>query len=202
MSKVGCHVIFGILLLGCLVVTSAQAQADPKIGLRAGVGTDINLGLAYGVGANYLLSFPQNSLELGVILFGGSFDETSDEGMHTYDETTDLFVFGLLANYLIGYTPNQPGTFFIAGIGLASISMEWEERSKTDESLGTPLSGGGSMQSVDGSAGGTVFNLGFGRSFTNGFDVRAELPVIVSFSAPGEASAVIPSLIVTAGIRF
>jgi len=202
MSKVGYHVIFGILLLGCLVVSSAQAQTDPKIGLRAGVGTDINLGLAYGVGANYLLSFPQNSLELGVILFGGSFDETTDEGMHTYDETTDLFVFGLLANYLIGYTPNQPGTFFITGIGLASINMEWEERSKTDESLGTPLPGGGSMQSVDGSAGGTVFNLGFGRSFTNGFDVRAELPVIVSFSAPGEASAVIPSLIVTAGIRF
>lgn len=202
MGKVGHQVIFGILLLGCMAAASAQAQTDPKVGLRAGVGTDINLGLAYGAGANYLLSLPQNSLELGVVFFGGSFDETTDEGIHTYDETTDLIVFGLLANYLVGYTPNQPSTFFIAGIGLASVNIEWEERSDTDVSLGTPLPGGGSMQSEDGSAGGTVFNLGFGRSFASGFDVRAELPVIVSFSAPGEAAAVIPTLIVTAGLRF
>lgn len=196
--------IFGLLLLVFLLAVTAQAQTDPKVGLRAGVGTDINGGLAYGAGANYLLTFPQNtnSLELGIVMFGGSFEESTDEGIHTYDETTDIFVFGILANYLIGYQPNQPSTFFIAGVGLASISVEWEERSATDVSLGPLLPGGGSMQSEDGSAGGMVFNLGFGRSFSGGFDIRAELPVIVSFSAPGEASAVIPTLIVTAGLRF
>jgi hypothetical protein len=202
MGKVGHLVIFGTLLLSCLAAASAQAQTGPKVGLRAGVGTDVNLGVAYGVGANYLLSLPQNSLELGVILFGGSFDETTDEGMHTYEETTDLIVFGLMANYLIGYTPNQPSTFFMVGFGLASINIEWEERSDTDVSLGPLLPGGGSMQSEEGSAGGTVLNLGFGHSFTGGFDVRAEFPVIVRFSAPGEASSVIPTLIVTAGLRF
>ena len=191
----------GILLVFLGAVT-AQAQDAPKIGIRAGVGTDINLGLAYGAGVNYLLNLPKNSLELGVILFGGNFKESTDWGMHTYDETTNLFVFGLLANYLIGYTPNKPGKFFIAGIGFAGIRMEWEERSTTDSSLGTPLPGGGSMQSVDGFAGGTVFNLGFGVSFSGGFDARVELPLIVSFSAPGDASSVIPTLIVTAGFRF
>jgi hypothetical protein len=144
----------------------------------------------------------QNSIELGVVMFGGSFEESTDEGMHTYDETTDLFVFGILANYMINYTPDKPGTFFLAGFGLASISVDWEERSETDISLGTPLPGGGSMQSADGSAGGTVFNLGAGHSFNGGFDIRAEIPVIVSFSAPGEASSVIPTLIITGGYRF
>jgi len=201
MGRVRHSAVIG-LLLGCLVAFSAQAQTSPKVGIRAGVGTDINLGVAYGVGANYLISLPQNSLELGVVIFGGSFDETTDEGIHTYEETTDIFVFGLLGNYLIDYTPNEPGSFFVVGFGLASINVEWEERSDTDESLGTLLPDGGSMQSDDGSVGGTVFNLGFGMSFTGGFDVRAEVPVIVSFGSPGEASSVIPTLIVTAGLRF
>jgi hypothetical protein len=108
----------------------------------------------------------------------------------------------MMANYLINYTPRQSGTFFIAGVGLGSVSVDWEERSATDVSLGTPLPDGGSMQSEDGSAGGSIFNLGVGQSFTNGMDVRLELPVIVTFSAPGDASSVVPTLILTAGFRF
>lgn len=195
-------IILESFLILCLVATTAQSQTAPKIGLRAGVGTDISLGLAYGGGANYLVSFPNYSLELGVILFGGSFEESTVVGIHTYDEKTDLFLFGMMANYLIGYTPNLPGTYFVAGFGLASVGIEWEESSATDVSLGTPLPGGGSMQADDGSGGGTIFNLGVGRTFSGGLDLRVELPVIVSFAAPGEASSVIPTLTVTAGMRF
>ena len=148
-----------------------------------------------------LISFPQNSLELGVQAFGGSFNEETDEGIHTYEETTDLLAITLMANYIFGYTPSQSGLFFITGIGLASINIEWEERSSTDVSLGQLLPGGGSMQSEDGSAGGTVFNFGIGGSFSNGLDVRAELPIIVPFEGPGETTA-IPVLIATLGYRF
>ena len=199
MRKAACLAILGILVLG---TAATHAQTSPKIGLRAGIGTDVNLGLAYGVGGNYLLTYPNNSLELGILLFGGSFEETSDESIHTYEETTDLFVFGVMANYLIGYQTEQPATFFVAGVGLASISAEWEERSSTDVSLGTPLAGGGSMQTAEGSAAGIVFNLGVGRSFKGGLDIRLEIPVILSFSAPGEASSVIPTVIGTVGYRF
>jgi hypothetical protein len=192
----------GILLLCAPALVTAQVQTDHRVGIRAGIGTDISLGIAYGAGANYLVDLSRNKLELGIVLFGGSFDESSDEGIHTYDETTDIVVFGILANYLIGYAPDQSSSYFIAGFGLASVSIEWEERSSTDNSLGTPLDGGGSLQSVDASTGGTVFNLGFGKSFGNGFDVRAEAPVIVSFAAPGNASSVIPTFMVTAGLRF
>ncbi len=196
------HVIpLGVLLV-CLSAVTAQAQTDSKIGIRAGAGTDISLSLAFGAGVNYLLDLPKNALELGVVFFGGRFKESTDIGIHTYDETTDLLVFGLMANYLIGYTPNQPGKFFIMGVGIASVNMEWEEQSTTDGSLGTPLPGGGSMQSEDASAGGSLLNLGFGLTFSGGFDVRIELPVIVSFSAPSQASSVIPTLILTAGLRF
>ena len=82
------------------------------------------------------------------------------------------------------------------------VNVEWEERSATDVSLGTSLPEGGSMQSADGTAGGTVFNLGIGRSFSSGLDIRAELPVIVTFAPPGGASSVVPTLIATLGYRF
>ena len=131
----------------------------------------------------------------------GSFEETTEE-FHTYEETTDVLVIGALANYLISYDQGEPGIFVVAGFGLASVSVEWEERSSGDVSLGTPLPGGGSMQSEDGSAAGTVFNLGVGNTFKGGFDIRLETPIIVSFSAPGEASSVIPTVIATAGFRF
>lgn len=195
-------IAISILFLCAPALVLAQNQTSPRVGLRAGVGTDISFGLAYGAGANFLVDLSSNKVELGIVLFGGSFEESSDEGMHTYDETTDIVVFSALANYLIGYDPDQASTFFIAGFGLASISIEWEERSHTDNSLGTPLDGGGSMQSEDASGGGTVFNLGFGKSFGNGFDLRVEAPTIISFASPEGASSVIPTFMVTAGIRF
>lgn len=185
-----------------LLAGDANAQSTPKIGVRAGVGTDIGLGLAYGVGVNYAIGLPRNALELGVLFFGGSFEETTDEGAHSYEEKTDLLVFALMANYLIGYTPGQAGLYFVTGIGLASINVEWEERSPTDGSLGTPLPGGGSMQSEDGTAGGTVLNLGIGTNLSGRVDLRVELPVIVTFAPPGGASSVVPTLIATLGYRF
>ena len=200
MQKMKCYPAVIIALF--ITAYTVTAQTMPKIGIRGGVGTDINLGLAYGIGGNFLINLQNNSVELGAVFFGGSFEESTDEGMHTYDETTDLFVFGVLANYLIGYVPRQPGLFFITGIGLAAISVEWEEKSTSDGSLGTPLPGGGSMQSADGTAGGTVINLGIGGSFSNGMDIRIEVPVIVTFAPPGGASSVVPNLIATLGYRF
>lgn len=191
-----------IIFAMVLVAGNISGQEQPRIGIRGGIGTDINLGIAYGLGANFLLDMPDNSVELGVVFFGGSFKESTDEGLHTYDETTDLSVFGVLANYLIGYEPGQRGTFYVVGVGFASINVEWEERSETDISLGTPLPGGGSMQSADGAAGGTVVNFGVGSSFPSGMDIRAEIPVIVTFAPPGGASSVVPTIIGTIGYRF
>ncbi len=180
----------------------AQKNTVPSIGIRGGIGTDINLGLAYGAGINYLVDYNNKDLELGVLYFGGNYKESTKEGRHTYNETTDLSVMAILANYLIKYTPYQNGIFFISGVGIASVYVEWEEKSPTDISLGIPLSNGGSMQSSEGNTGGTILNLGIGKSFFSGADIRAEMPVIITFSPPGKASSVAPSFITTLGFRF
>ena len=101
--------------------------------------------LAYGIGGNYLIDLQSNALELGILFFSGSFEEESTEGIHICKEKTDTIVFGMMANYLINYSPGKPRLFFVAGIGLGSINVEWEERSPTDESLGALLPGGGSI---------------------------------------------------------
>lgn len=191
-----------LILLFLILSFPIMTQDITKLGIRGGLGTDISLGLAYGVGVNYLLDLNNNNLELGVIIFGGTFTETSDSGTHEYKETTQLFVFGMMANYLLNYSQEKRGLFYIAGIGFASISVEWEERSDTDTSLGTLLSGGGSKHSVEGSAGGSVFNLGVGLNITEDIDVRAEIPVIVTYAQQGGSSSVIPALLVTLGYRF
>jgi len=191
---------FILLLISFLFLTNLLHSQNQNgiFGIRAGLGTDINLGLGYGIGANYLL--PESNVELTVVLFGNSSEETTED-FHTYEETTDLFVFGVMANYLFGYKFNQRGGYGIIGFGFSAISIDWEETSPTDGSLGPPLPNGGSKQSESGTGGGAVVNMGGGYSFGN-FNLRAEFPVIIPFSPPGEASGVIPTFIVTAGYNF
>lgn len=185
-----------------LAAGTAAAQTQPTIGVRAGIGTDINGGIAFGGGINFLMVAGKNHVELGVVGFGGSFEETSDNGYNEYVETTDILVIGALANLLLNYSPDAAQAFFVVGFGLASVSMDWKETSLTDSSLGTRFGANGSMQEEDGSGGGTVFNIGGGRTFGQGLDIRIEVPTIVAFAAPGEAAAVIPTFLLTAGKRF
>ena len=166
-------------------------------GVRAGLGTDISGGLAYGIGLNYSM---QHNMELGLLLFGGRSSETSDNGFNIYEETTDVFVLAATANWLFSYRPEESKFFFVTGTGLAFISADWEETSETDTSLGTPLPGGGSMQSESGSTGGLIFNLGAGYTFTSPFDLRFEVPIIVPFGF--DNVGVIPAFMLTAGYKF
>jgi hypothetical protein len=175
----------------------------PKIGLRGGIGTDINLGLAFGGGVNYMLENVGNSpLELGAVLYYSHATETSNNGFNDYHETTNVTVFGMLANYLIGYKVGAPGMFVLGGFGLGVMNVYWEEWSPTDESLGELLPEGGSRMDDGGLAAGSVLNLGGGMAFSNGADLRFEIPVILVFGEYGEASAVVPTFTITAGMRF
>ena len=166
------------------LVTNPSSTKSGSIGIRAGIGTDINLGLAYGGGINYLIDLNGNAIELGFVVFGGHSEETTED-FNTYNEKTDVLVFGVLSNYLFGYKHKKSGLFGVIGLGVAAISVEWEESSPNDGSLGTPLPGGGSKQSEDATGAGSVFNLGFGMAFKGGFDLRAEAPIIFIFGAPG-----------------
>ena len=181
-----------------LIISTSYGQTDQTgtFGIRAGIGTDISLGIAYGAGFNYRL---QENLELGLVLFGGKFTESTDEGIHTYDETTNIFALAAQANWLFNHRPDETKVFFIAGTGLGFVSYEWEESSATDTSLGPALPGGGSMQSADGSTGGIIFDLGLGMTFSSPFDLRFEVPILVPFV---EVIGVVPLFMLTAGYRF
>jgi len=176
----------------------------PGIGIRAGVGTDISGGLGFGGNINYYVG---RGLELGLAIFANSTKETSRSGhnpdtggAHRYDETTDLIVAGVLANYLWGYTSGDGGIFGVAGLGLAVISVDWKECSATDSSLGGSGTGG-SCQSADGINAGTVINLGVGFAFSS-LDIRLEAPIILLFDAPGESAGFVPTFTGTIGYRF
>ena len=181
---------------------AARLGKADGVGLRLGVGTDVSGGLAYGVELTYTKGLGGSSFELSLGGFGGRFNETTVEAIHTYEEQTDILVIAVLANYLLLYSPQKSGAYFVAGVGVGAIFVEWEERSLTDTSLGTPLPGGGSMQSEDGSSAGSIVNLGVGFRFSQTFDIRGQVPTFFIFSAPGEASSVVPTFTVSLGFRF
>lgn len=187
--------LFSLIFIAA--ATYSQTDQTGTFGIRAGIGTDITLGIAYGAGFNYRL---QENMELGLVLFGGKFTESTDNGFNVYDETTNIFALAAQANWLFSHRPDETKPYFIAGTGLAFISYDWEESSETDTSLGTPLPGGGSMQSESGSTGGIIFNLGLGYTFSSPFDLRFEIPIMVPFGI--ENVGVIPLFMLTAGYRF
>lgn len=193
------------LFLGILVGSTAYAQDAAKpgtVGIRFGVGTDIEGGVALGGQLNYTLNQKSNGIELALAVYGGTFEEESDNGFNVYKEETKILVIGAVANYLYRWAMDMSGPYFLAGVGFGAISVEWEERSETDSSLGTPLPGGGSMQSEEGSAGGMILNFGLGYRFTALFDLRAQVP---TFFVPGgdeRDGKVIPTITITAGLNF
>ena len=185
-----------------MVTQSAYGQQVDGAGLRVGIGTDITGGIAYGGELNYTRALGINAMELSLAVFGGCFDETSEEGNNLYEETTDILVVAALANYLISYSMDKPGPYFVVGAGVGAFSVDWEERSATDTSLGPLLPGGGSMQSDDGTSAGVILNFGIGHRFSEQLDVRGQIPTFFISSAPGEATAVAPTFELTLGYRF
>ena len=161
----------------------AFSSEIPLIGVRGGLGTDINLGLAFGIGGNYLLDLGENPLELGAVLYYSHSSETSNNGYNDYHETTDITVFGMMANYLMGYEFGKPGRFVIAGFGIGVVNLYWEEWSPTDESLGELL--------IDGRTGaaslvGPVLLTGdkLARAAA-GYDNNGQIMVSLSFKQEG-----------------
>jgi hypothetical protein len=194
----------GLILafIGIAYVDAAHAQKVGSVGVRLGIGTDIEGGIAYGAQLNYTLFQDQNAFELGLAVFGGSFDEESNNGFNNYYEETNILVIGAMANYLFRYALELPGPYFVAGIGVGAISVEWEERSDTDVSLGTPLPGGGSMQSEDGTTAGLVLNFGIGHRFNETFDLRAQVPTFFISATDVRDGKVVPTITLTLGLNF
>lgn len=170
------------------------------IGFRGGAGADITFsGVAFGGGVNKLFL---SNLEGGLVFYYGSFTSTSNNGFNDYTDITKVIAFAAMLNYLYGYNRDQGGFYLVAGVGLAYLGVNWEESSPTDSSLGTPLPGGGSKQTVDASTGGTILNVGAGYALAGGLDARLEVPIVIAFSTTGGASTIIPLFTLTIGYRL
>jgi hypothetical protein len=197
MKRVTCVAI--VIFVAAAASVSAEDLAA-GLELRGGIGTDITFGgVAFGAGVNKLFL---TNLEAGLVFYYGSFKETSNNGSNDYTDTTKVTAFAVFLNYLYGYHPDKGGFYLVGGVGLAYLGVNWEETSPTDTTLGTPLPGGGSKQTFDGSTGGTLFNLGVGYALAGGLDLRFEVPVVVAFGNTGGASTVIPLFTLTGGYRF
>ncbi len=195
-----------VLMLICVsLILTGTANAQEKtggVGIRFGIGTDIQGGIAYGGQLNYTLFQNLNAIELGLVVFGGKFEEESNNGYNDYFEETNVLVIGAIVNYLFRYDMSVGGPYIAVGFGVGAVSVEWEESSPTDESLGPPLSGGGSMQSEEGTVAGMIINLGLGYRFTELFDLRLQVPTIIVSAGDERDGAVIPTITVTAGLSF
>jgi len=92
----------------------SSTEENSGFGIRGALGTNITGGIAYGAGANYFMGLQKGGMGADIMLFGGSFEET-----------TDIFVFGLFVNYFYNYTPGQAGSFLLLGLRLGSINVSW-----------------------------------------------------------------------------
>lgn len=201
---------FGLVLaLGVAVADLAYAQKAGRAGVRFGVGTDIEGGLAWGGQIDYTLFQDPNAFELGFAVFGGNFKETSDNGFavgtpqyNQYDEETKIRVFGVIANYLFRHSMELSGPYFVGGVGVGAVSVEWREESATDTSLGPPLPGGGSFQEEEGSTAGVILNVGIGHRINEKFDLRAQVPTFFISGGEDRDGKVIPTFTITAGVGF
>ena len=193
--------LWGFALVLMSITFGGNAQGfDNGLGVRGGIGTDITFGgVAFGGGLNYLFL---KQFEVGLVVYYGSFEETTEENIHTYEETTSITAVALFLNFLYGYKFGENSPFLVAGVGLGYIGVDWEERSDTDTSLGTLLPGGGSKQEVSGSLAGALINLGAGYAFDFGLDLRFEVPILFAFGETGGASVVIPLFTLNVGYRF
>jgi hypothetical protein len=193
------------MLVCVLLILTGTANAQDKtgaVGVRAGIGTDIGGGIAYGLQLNYTLFQQANALELGLAVFGGTFEEESNNGYNDYFEETKILVIGAMVNYLFRYDMELNGPYILAGVGVGAISVEWEERSDTDTSLGQLLPNGGSMMSEDGTTAGFILNLGLGYRFTEMFDLRLQVPTFIISGGEERDGKVVPMITVTAGLSF
>ena len=192
-----------LLAFGGLAFSSTlRAQSPGRAGVRFGAGADISGGVAFGGQVDYTLFRGVDAFEVGAGAFGGKFEEDSNNGFNDYHEETNLLVIAALANYLFRHGSETGGPYFVAGLGVGGVTVEWREESPTDTSLGSSLPGGGSFQEEDGTVAGFILNAGIGHRLNEQVDIRAQVPTFLVAASDERESQVIPTFTVTVGIGF
>lgn len=190
---------FLVPIMVVLVVAAlpSLAQDKPELSARAGIGTDLNLGIAVGGGLGWILRFPGwPPVEAGIDLYYYHGVDSSQEmvgpSLNTYNDTTTLMVYAVSANLLHSYAPGQRGLYYITGLGLGAVSVDWIHQSPQDTSYN---------DSGDYTGGGLLINLGLAYAFGSGFELRLLAPILV-FRGPLDTLGFSPMLNLAASLRF
>jgi hypothetical protein len=183
--------------------TSVQEQSSPAPGafaIRAGIGTDPNLGLGIGFGARYAwFGASTTSFEFGADYFYNKSTESNDRQAGgitvTDEEVTKLGVFGVRGNALFNYAPDKGGVYFIVGFGFVVANVQWTEDWTDANGKNTY------HDDLDVTSGGNIFNFGIGVSISSAFEARLETPMLFFYNS-GNASAFAPTITLSLQYQF
>jgi len=202
-----CTACIFITMFTCASVLYCQpnvAKSKPAGGfcVRGGVGTDLQLGLGFGIGAAYIWNFPGRgaAFELGAdFYYHHSTDKYTDQRGSvtvTGEDKTTLIVFGVRANALFNYNPNKRNVYFIVGFGFVVASLQWEENENAPNWT-APY-----HDKADGTSVGNIVNLGVGVPLSTDLDVRLETPMLYFYSAAGKSASFAPTATIGLAYRF
>jgi hypothetical protein len=195
------------LILIASITLPSLVYGTGSMGIRGGVGTDFEFsGMAYGGGVSYVW-MPVGSnraLEISadVLVHRSSKVDSDQDSEAYYDENLGVNIFGVKANTLFNYDPDENQAFFIAGAGFGVGSIDYEEWRKPVDSDGK-LTGERTLYDwEDGSSGAALLNLGFGYTLGNRTELRAEIPTFIFFNSAGAGGVIVPTISLGLLYRF
>ena len=181
-------IIFIFCFLSALPLFSIDFS-NPRFGIRGGVGVDVTFVPAFGGELGLAFDFEDDTwLEISIGYFR-SYDKWEGES-YTEETTTNIFL--LRGNRLFNYNPGEPGFFYFFGTGAGAVNVYWKETSPIYTSY---------LDEAEGTGGGLIFSLGGGQSFSGGFELRLDLPILIVFGGY-YGTIIAPMLGLTAGMRF
>jgi hypothetical protein len=165
----------GILII--FLAFPVFAKEITGFGIHASGGIDTSLSPVAGAGASYLLSRDESmSTELG-------FDFYYYGYARSMTETVSVLIYAVTVNMLFNYFPEKAGMYEAVGAGVGGTNLTSINTDYGD-------SGGGSL----------IINFGAGGTFGNGFELRAQLPIFISFAGFGTIFS--PAITIGAGCRM
>jgi hypothetical protein len=195
----------GIVLLGliCVVglgVSDLYSQSS-TFAIRGGVGTDIKLGVGFGIGgAAVWSSGGGTAFEFGADIYLHHLTDPYAEernGVTVNGEDKEgLTVFAVRANALFNYRPSRKSVYFILGAGFVVAHLTWEENENAPNWT-RPY-----HDEAEATSAGNIVNLGVGIPLSTQFDLRFEAPMLFFYSVAGKASSFAPTATLGLTYRF
>ena len=185
--------VLGVSLAVLTLATVPMFAQDSDGGFfaAANLGYDV-IGGGFAGGGSVGMEF--SDFEAGLIAMYGNGETNYDDDEYEGTWDWELFLIGLRLNWVYRDLFPDPNLFPIVGAGFFYMNYAYTDSYTSD------LYADGE-ESDDVGAGGSLFSLGVGYAFTEEFDARLEVPVLVFFGDFGRIAVAIPVL-VGVGVHF